>query len=316
MSAAYVHDLTFALGDRALSVEAAEAEGLTRSPASALREAGFGRHHVCLPGTTAYDLARRAVQRIGGRLGDVGAIIYSTCIPLNGSVGEEARFAATRDVKHLMDFAGSHLQADFGLDRAAVIGLNQQACTGLLGAVRIAKLLLSAEPEVRRVLCVTADRFPPGALYEQSYNLISDGAAACLVSGEPQGYLVLACHAITNGAMAAASDDETVGSYFTYAHRVIRETLAKARLGASDVDWVVPQNTNVKASVILSRLLDVDYGRFYCPSIAEVGHMISGDNLVNLAHLTAEGRVRRGQRVVLFMAGYGLNWQCVLLEKR
>src|SRR5262249_60255884 len=111
------------------------------------------------------------------------------------------------------------------------VGLHLQACPLPRGPRRLVAAVPRSEPATGRVLCVTADRFPPGALYEQSYNLISDGAAACLVSSEPGSFRLVATHAITNGALAAASDDETVGAYFSYTHRAIQETLARAGLG-------------------------------------------------------------------------------------
>jgi 3-oxoacyl-[acyl-carrier-protein] synthase III len=42
--------------------------------------------------------------------------------------------------------------------------------------------------------------------------------------------------------------------------------------------------------------------------------MISGDNIVNLKQLADDGLLRPGDRVLSFMAGYGLNWQSILLE--
>ena len=113
-----------------------------------------------------------------------------------------------RDVKELMDFPASRLQAEFGLSRAIVVGLHQQACTGMPGSLRVAGALLSTEPGWRRVLCVTADRFPPGAWYEQAYNLISDGGAACVVGRDPAPFRLLTVHQITNGGLAMAGDDE------------------------------------------------------------------------------------------------------------
>ena len=44
--------------------------------------------------------------------------------------------------------------------------------------------------------------------------------------------------------------------------------------------------------------------------------MISGDNIINLSYLGDQGVVRAGQHVLLTMAGYGMNWQAVLLEAR
>jgi len=315
MTEVYLDHPTFALGDMPRSVADSVRDGRTISGEAELCGAGFERHHICSARRSAYDLARAAVQGLASHLDGVGAIIYATCLPENASVGGRERFAQTRDVKHLMDFPVSHLQADFGLGDAVLVGLNQQACTGSLGAVRMARALVRAEPETRRVLCVTADRFPEGALYEQAYNLVSDGAAACMVSTEPRGFRLVACHGVANGALAQADDDETVGSFFSYTVRVIRETLAKTDLAIADIDWIVPQNTHAKAWSILARLLGCDAGRVWHPSLPEVGHMISGDNLVNLKSLVDAGRVEPGQKVLLFMAGYGLNWQCVILER-
>ncbi|MFQ5930813.1 MAG: 3-oxoacyl-[acyl-carrier-protein] synthase III C-terminal domain-containing protein [Nitrospiraceae bacterium] len=316
MSEVYVSHLSFELGDETHSVEEVVNSGKTLSSAAVLRDAGFVQHHVCRDGTTAYDLAKSAVERVRGHLGDIGAIVYATCIPINGNIGSEDRYRETRDVKHLMDFPASRLQCDFGLDRAIVVGLNQQACTGMLGSLQLAKMMLLTESATKRVLCVTSDRFPSGALFEQSYNLISDGAAACIASTEPGEYRLVAWHGITNGAMALASDDETVGSYFNYTHRVVQETLAKAGLAIQDIAWIIPQNMNVKGWQILGRLLPFDYERVYFRSMPEVAHLISGDNFVNLRYLESEGKIRPGERLLLTMAGYGLNWQCVILEKR
>jgi 3-oxoacyl-[acyl-carrier-protein] synthase-3 len=310
----YLNHLSWAVGEERRTVEEAGDRGLLVSPAALLREAGFQEHHTCGSDTSAYDLASRAIEPIRAHLPGTGAIVYATTLPLNGSIGSEVRFRETRDVKHLMDFPASHVQADFGLDRAFVIGLAQQACTGLLGSLRLAALLLRGDPAVGRVLCVTADRFPPGALYEQSYNLISDGAAACMVSTEPGGYRLLAAHAITNGALATASDDETVGVYFSYTHRIIQETLAQAALRMEDIAWIVPQNMNVRAWQILGRLLKIDEARVAFPTLGSIGHVIAADNLINLATLAGRGDVHAGDRLLLVMSGYGLNWQCVVLE--
>jgi 3-oxoacyl-[acyl-carrier-protein] synthase-3 len=315
MREVFVDHFAYALGDDRFTVEDAARAGRTITPARALTDAGFVEHRVCRPETSAYDLARRAVGDIAPALGDVGAIVYATCLVQNGNLGDVSQFAATRDVKHLMDFPVSHLQADFRLDRACALGLNQQACTSMLGSLRLAKALLRDEPELSRILCVTADRFPEGALYEQAYNLISDGAAASIVSFEPAGYRILSCHAITNGALAQASDDETVGSYFNYTHRLLLESLAKAKLAMDDIDFVVPQNTNTKAWKILARLLGIDLERVFFKSIGEVAHIISSDNVVNLRKLEETTTVRKGAKLLLFMAGFGLNWQSVILEK-
>ncbi|MGH9222261.1 MAG: 3-oxoacyl-[acyl-carrier-protein] synthase III C-terminal domain-containing protein [Acidimicrobiales bacterium] len=316
---AYVDGFSYALGSRATHVDEAAAGGLTVSAAADLRQAGFRCHHRCGPDESLYDLARAAVAQTAP--GRVDAIVYATAIPQNANLAPTERFARSGDVRDLMDFPASRLQSDpdLGLDGAVVVGLAQQACTGMLGSIRLARALLASEPDWQRVLCVTADRFPDGARYEQSYCLVSDGAAACVVSREPAlaaaGYRIVAAHQVTNGALAGAGDDETVGAWFGAMHRLVSELVARAGLDAAGVDWVVPQNAHPAAWGVLARLLGIDAGRICAESLADVGHVISADNIVNLTYLERRGVVRAGDTLLLAMAGYGMHWQGLLLEK-
>ena len=314
MSGVYLGHLASALGSCAESVEDAGRYGRLRSEAGALRDAGFDMHHVCDDVEDSYTLARRAFDASGIDPQVVDAIVFSTCLPANAAANDDGAFATSRDVKHLMQFPASRLQAEFGMRSAFVIGLNQQACTGMLGALRIARNLLLAEPGIKNVACVTADRFPEHALYEQSYNLISDGAAACLVSRTTGPFRLLDVHHVTNGAMVDANDDETVGSYFNYTSRLINEALQRAGLSMDAIQWVVPQNTNRKAWEILSGLLDIDESQAFFPTMAGAGHVISADNIMNLAALHTAALASPGERVLTVMAGYGSNWQWALLE--
>lgn len=314
MTKVYVSQFGTALGSVRRTVEDAEVDGLLVSTAAALRSAGFAMHYRCARDENACELASRALIASGIDPAAVDAIVYSTCLPQNGNLGDPADFERTGDVKHLMRFPVSELQADFGMDKAFVVGLSQQACTGMLGALRIGRSLLTAEPELQNVLCITADRFPPGAKYEQSFNLISDGAAACLLSREPAGLLLCDVHHISNGAMVRATDDETAASFLSYTCRLVDEALKRAGLTLSDIRWIVPQNINSTAMKILGGLLGAKQTQLYRPALANCGHVISADNIINLAALCNGAPLAAGDRLLTFMAGYGSNWQCALLE--
>ncbi|GAB7142831.1 3-oxoacyl-[acyl-carrier-protein] synthase III C-terminal domain-containing protein [Mycobacterium riyadhense] len=316
MVAAYVDSFVYSLGERKCDVRDSAAAGKLVSSAEDLESAGFRWHHVCETSTGPYDLAKAVTTELADTVGlaDIDAIIYPTCLPVNGNVGSQKMWERTGDVKHLMDFPASRLQADFGLDGAVVIGLNQQGCTGMLGSIRLATTMLAAEEQWRRVLCVTADRFPETARYEQAYNLISDSAAACIVKREPRGFRYVGAHQITNGGLVDADDDETVGTFFTYTHRVITETLTRNGLRIDDVAWIVTQNTNDKAWQVLARFLGVDIAKVCFSSLADVGHAISADQVINLVELIGSGRIRPGELLALVVAGSGLTYQCVILE--
>ncbi|MEB3222727.1 MAG: 3-oxoacyl-[acyl-carrier-protein] synthase III C-terminal domain-containing protein [Candidatus Sericytochromatia bacterium] len=311
----YLNHHAFALGEVACTVHESGLAGRTRTEAATLAANGFERHRMAGAGTTAYQLARQAAEALGEAVAGATTLVYATALPLNANMGSEAAFGQSRDIKDLSDFPASRLQAELALEQAAVIGLTQQACTAMLGAIRLARALLVAEPTQARILCVTADRFPPGALYEQAFSLVSDGASACVVSREPVGYRVLACHAITIGALAQASEDEMAGSHFGFAHRIITETLAAATMSIRDLAWIVPQNTSPRVWQILAGALGFPLDRVVRDTVADVGHVISSDNLINLRALEATGRLRPGDRLLLFMASFGMNWQGLVLEK-
>jgi 3-oxoacyl-[acyl-carrier-protein] synthase III len=311
-----------ALGDIKEPVAECVEAGMTFSTESQLLESGFEFHHRSSARQSVYDLARNclnnlATQLPGGlaQLQEIDALLYATCLTCNGNLGAVSAFESTRDVKHLMDFPASHLHGDFGLDKAFVMGVNQTACTSLLGSIRLARSLLLAEPAMQTVLCLTADRFPPGAIYEQGFNLISDGAAACILNKTGGPFRLIDCHHLTNGAMAQANDDETAGFYFNYTHRLVCEILDRNTMTLQDLQWIVPQNTNVKAWQVLSSILRWDYQRVLMPTRTQIGHCISGDNIINLKTAAESGCFESGDRILMPMAGFGLNWSCLLLEK-
>lgn len=311
----YVGEFGYALG--AVECELAESvgRGLTVSSEEDLAYAGFSTHHIAGESETGYDLAERAVRNMGlDRDSTIDAIIYATCIPENGNSGSRERWFESKDVKHLMQFPAGELQATFGWDDAIVLGVTQQACTSMLGSARIASALLEVEHGWSRILCVSSDRFPSGSKYEQAYNLISDGAAGCVVSREPSFASIVAAHQITNGGMSKADDDETVGMFFAYAARVIRECAHKAGVKTSSLDWIVAQNTNIRAWQVLCSVLDVDFDRIWAPSISEVGHVISSDPVINIRALADSRKAKAGDLIALVMAGFGLNWQCLILR--
>jgi 3-oxoacyl-[acyl-carrier-protein] synthase-3 len=312
----YVDSFAAELGEISASVEESEAADRLLSKAAALRQAGFDRHHLAAPNTTVYDLAWRAVQQVDDdRLHRVDAIIWGSCIPQNANLSPTTRFDVSRDVKHLMDHPASRLHADLGLVDSPIFGLTQQGCTNVLGAVRLARALLLSEPTWEHILCVSSDRFPPSARYEQAYNLISDGAVCCLVSKHASGYRYISAHHATNGAMVDADDDETVGAYFSRTRLVVNQALTNGGLKADDVRWVIPQNTDWRAWQLLPRMIGFDREGVAMDTVADAGHVISADNVLNLLAVERSGRVAARDVLVLVTAGYGMNWSCLVLER-
>ena len=54
-------------------------------------------------------------------------------------------------------YPATRLQHELGLDSAAVLALDQLACTTLFGAVRVARAMMASEG-IERALCVASER--------------------------------------------------------------------------------------------------------------------------------------------------------------
>ena len=307
-----LHDLCWSLGEEPYTVEQSSDRGRLFSDPYALRAGGFHQHHVAGVETTALDLAQRAVAGIGDAVNGCDAIVFATALLESAVRSGDERFAETRDVRWLMDFNGCALQAALDLD-AQVFGLTQQACTGLLGAMRLARCLIEAG-DCRRVLCVTADRFPSGARYEQAYNLISDGAAAGVLSRGGSGFRLLGWDHVTDGRRRTCGDEATLGSYFAGTARSVAAACARAAMVPRELDWLVTQNTHTSASRVLASILEIPAHRVAQPTLGEVAHVISADVLINLGALVGSGEMKPGDRIALTMAGYGAHWQSLILE--
>jgi 3-oxoacyl-[acyl-carrier-protein] synthase III len=220
------------------------------------------------------------------------------------------------DPTPLFRFPGTCLQGELGVPNATVIGIAQLACNTFQAAIRVARALLVAEPSVRHVLCVAADRFSAHAKREIVYNLMSDGACAAVVSGGQLSNRILATAQITRGAYwdSTISHDQLIAAYFPLARRAILEAVAAAGLRISDIDLLIPHNLNVKSWEILAQVAGIPIERIYTANIARIGHVVASDNIINYVDAIEQGRVARGDKIAMFVMGFGAHWSCTILE--
>ena len=80
MTDIYLDNLSYALGEKESTVKQSVEAGLTLTGAEAFIDAGFAKHWMAGPKTTAYDLCKKAVDPIRNDLTGIGAIIYSTLL--------------------------------------------------------------------------------------------------------------------------------------------------------------------------------------------------------------------------------------------
>jgi 3-oxoacyl-[acyl-carrier-protein] synthase-3 len=315
--------VTYHLPQTVLSLEELASRGALRSAPEMLAGFGFRHAHVA-EDETHVEMAMRAVngllEETATDPNEIGVVLFAGALASSSTMAPDA--APDGSALHLTDFMDlfrypvSRIQAELGLTRATAIGVDQQACASLFSAIRIGKDMLLAEEDLRTVLCVGADRFPRHASREVIYNLVSDGACAALLRKDWPANRILACGHVTKGAFwdAAEMENEVIAAYFPTARTVIEQTLRAADLTLDDIAWIVPHNVSLRSWEILLGLLHFPLERLFHDNIARVGHTIASDNLVNLRDLLDSGRVRRGDRLLLFTFGFGLNWSCIVVE--
>jgi 3-oxoacyl-[acyl-carrier-protein] synthase-3 len=295
--------------------------GLTNSSADKLIHLGFETIRIA-DGESVVQMATQAVRdlqrRSGFDLEQIDVLLYAGALATSSVVmrDDAGPWNAMVDPTPLFRFPGPCLQAELGVPNASVIGIAQLACNTFQGAIRVARALLLAEPALRHVLCVAADRFPPHARREIVYNLMSDGACAAVVSRGQQANRILASVQITRGMYwdSCISHDQLIAAYFPLARRAILEAVSAAGLEVGDIDLLVPHNLNIKSWEILEQIIGIPLDRIYTANIARIGHVVASDNVINYVDSIAEGRVASGDKIALFVMGFGAHWSCTIIE--
>jgi 3-oxoacyl-[acyl-carrier-protein] synthase-3 len=303
------------------SVEEVVESGRSNSDREKLRELGFATIRVA-DGEPAEHLAVQAVRdlqrRSGFDLSRIDVVLYAGALGTSSIVthDDQERWGGMSDPTPLFRFPGTRLQGELGIPNASVIGVTQLACNTFQATLRLARALLGAEPGVSHVLCVAADRFPAGAKREIVYNLMSDGACAAVVSRGESANRILATTQITRGAYwdSTISHDQLIAAYFPLARRAIVEAVEAAGFGLHELDLLVPHNLNLKSWSILAQVLGIPLDRVYTRNIARIGHVVASDNIINYVDALAEGRIVKGNKIALFVMGFGAHWSCTVLE--
>jgi 3-oxoacyl-[acyl-carrier-protein] synthase-3 len=265
-------------------------------------------------GTLATDAARRALEHAGVVVGDIDIIVLATATP-------DQTFPST----------ATKVQAALGIDDCIAFDVHA-VCTGFLYALSVADSMLRCG-NARTALVIGAETF--------SRILDWEDRATCVLFGDGAGALVLRAEESERGILATKlhadgrhndllfvdggpSTTGTVGKLRMKGREVFRhavvnlagvlnEVLSDAGLTADDVDWVVPHQAN-------ARILDATAKKLGLPPEKVVvtvdRHANTSAASVPLAFDTAvkDGRIKRGDVVVLEAMGGGFTWGAAALR--
>jgi len=264
--------------------------------------------------TLATDAARAALAHAGLQATDIDLIVLATATP-------DQTFPST----------ATKVQAALGINDCVAFDVHA-VCTGFLYALTVADSMLRSGGATK-ALVIGAETF--------SRILDWDDRGTCVLFGDGAGALVLSAEETDGGILATRlhadgrhndllfvdggpSTTGTVGKLRMKGREVFRhavvnlaavlnEVLTAANLTAADVDWVVPHQAN-------ARILDATARKLGLPPEKVVvtvdEHANTSAASVPLAFDTAvkDGRIKRGDIVVLEAMGGGFTWGAAALR--
>jgi len=298
------------------------AQTVDTSDAWIVERTGIRQRYIAGEGETTTTLAAeascRALEAAGVAPDEVDLIILATATP-------DQTFPASATI----------VQAQLGIPDCVAFDVGA-VCSGFLYALTVADHMLRGGA-ARTALVIGAETFSRILDWEDRATcvLFGDGAGAVVLRAQETdaeaGSGILASRLHADGRYNALlnvdggpSTTGTVGKVrmkgqdvFRHAvvnlAEVLREVLDAAGVAASEIDWVVPHQANARILDATARKLKLDPARVV---VTVDQHANTSAASVPLALDTAvrDGRIRKGDLVVLEAMGGGFTWGASLLR--
>jgi 3-oxoacyl-[acyl-carrier-protein] synthase-3 len=303
------------LPDRVLTN--AELERMVETSDEWIRErTGIRERRIAAPGETTCDLAeraaRRALEAAGVEPAGLDLIVVATTTP-------DKVFPSTACL----------LQARLGVSGCPAFDV-QAVCTGFIYGLAVVDSFIRSGA-VRRALLVGAETLSRILDWSDRGTcvLFGDGAGAVVVeaAGEP-GILSTHLHAdgtyehlltvdggISQGYERLAEGNAYIRMQGTEVFRVavntlghiVEETLAANGVGREAVDWLVPHQANIRIIAATAKKLKVPMDRVVV-TVDVHGNTSAASVPLALDVAVRDGRIQRGQRLLLEAFGAGFTW--------
>lgn len=273
---------------------------------------GIKFRHIAGPhettATLATEAARRALDAAKMTAADIDLIIVATATP------DQTFPASATIVQHALGCNGG-----VAFDVAAV-------CSGFLYAFSVAESMIRAG-SAKNALVIGSETFSRILDWEDRATcvLFGDGAGAVVLSGEVGARGVIATRLHADGRHnellyvdGGPSTTGTVGKLRMKGREVFRhavtnlanvmtETLAAAKIDASDVDWVVPHQANARIIDATAKKLGLDPAKVVM-TVDQHANTSAASVPLALDVAVRDGRIMAGDIIVLEAMGGGFTW--------
>ena len=280
---------------------------------------GIERRHIAAPGETTVDLAEQAARRALDAAGiagtDIDFIAFGTTTP---------------DL--VFPNCGTLLQQRLGCRGAPAFSV-ETACAGFMYALSIADKFVRCG-EARRALVIGAETLSRITNWKDRATavLFADGAGAVVLeASETAGVLSTHLHSdgsykdllycgsgVSRGGLAegmaiSMAGNEVFKVAVTKLGSAVEEALAANGLDHSALDWLVPHQANIRIIQATARKLDMPMERVIV-TVQEHGNTSAASVPLALDVAVRDGRIRRGQLLLLEAFGGGFTWGSALVR--
>ncbi len=288
-----------------------------------IERTGIRCRHIAAEGETTCDLAHAAavaaLRNADIQADDLDLIVLATATPDN-------TFPAT----------ATEVQARLGMTRGAAFDVHA-VCSGFIYALAVADNFLKAG-QAKTALVIGAETFSRILDWKDRTTcvLFGDGAGAVVLRREDGAADVnqpgiISTHLHSDGRYkdhlyvdGGPSSTQSTG-YLRMAGRevfrhavtnlanVVNEALEANNVTPDQVDWVVPHQANQRILDATARKLNLDSARVIS-TVAEHANTSAASVPLALSTAVADGRIKRGQLVVLEAMGGGFTWGACLVR--
>lgn len=301
----------------------AELEKMVDTTDAWIRErTGILKRHVAADDETTCDLAehaaRRAIEAAGLNAGEIDLIIVATTTP-------DQVFPSTACL----------LQQRLDIHGCPAFDV-QAVCTGFIYALGIADKFIRAG-SARNALVIGAETLSRIVDWtdRKTCVLFGDGAGAVVLQASAApGILSTHLHAdgqyrallqVPTGVSRRATED---GDSYPYMEmqgneifkiavntlgRIVDETLAANHMTQADIDWLVPHQANQRIIAATAKKLKLSEDHVVM-TVQEHGNTSAASVPLALDVAIRDGRIRRGETLLLEAFGGGLTWGSALLR--
>ncbi len=283
---------------------------------------GIGRRHIVGESESTVDLAERAAINAL----DAAATDPSTL---------DLIVVGTTTPDRIYPSTACRLQARLGAGECPAFDV-QAVCTGFIYALGVAEKFIRAG-SAARALVVGADTH--SRLLDWSDRgtcvLFGDGAGAVVLeAADTPGVMSTHLHAdgryepllyvdggtprgdgriAAGGAYTKMQGNEVFKVAVRTLHRIVGETLATNGMAQDDVDWLIPHQANIRIIEATARKLGMPMERVIV-TVEDHGNTSAASVPLALDAAVRDGRVRRGQVLLLEAFGGGFTWGSALVR--